>query len=66
MKKISGIKKQGYFFGAIVDPIVFIAVSLTILLLNISIVNEIGKRDALLHTTIGLLLGVVARTVFAV
>lgn len=63
---LSNTQKQRYLFGFLIDPIVYISLSLLILLLNISMVNEISSYEAMLHTFIGLCFGLFFRIIFLV
>ena len=65
MTKTNNIQKQAILFE-IIDTILFVLVSLIILVFNISLINEISKRQALLHTVIGLCFGIITRFVFLV
>ena len=60
MRKYNAIQRQAKVFGAI-DPVVYLAVSLVILIPQISLVNRIDLSDAILQTLIGLAIGVICR-----
>lgn len=64
MNKLNKTQKQAILFGIIIDPIIFTSISLVILLLNISMINVIDKKDALLHTFIGLCLSLIIKSIF--
>lgn len=56
-------KYQKILFGIIVDPLSYVVPSYIVLSKNISLITEVNKSEAVLHTVIGLLLVTVFRTI---
>lgn len=65
MAKFNNQQKQSLFFGTC-DGIAYVFISLTILLMNISLLSPVSKKEALLHTFIGLCLAIIFKMVLLV